>query len=237
MSAAPYAYVGSELELFEQAVHWKAWIGEVLTPYLRGEVLEVGAGIGGTTPFLLNEAVTGWCCLEPDPELAGCIAAKVADGALPARCTGRTGTLAELPPDANFDAIAYLDVLEHIEDDTGELRDAAARLRPGGHLIVLGPAWPWLTSPFDEAIGHHRRYTRASLSALAPPQTTEIASRYLDAAGLLASAGNRLLLRSAQPSAAQIRFWDRRLVPLSRRLDPLLGNRVGKSVLVVWRRH
>ena len=38
------------------------------------------------------------------------------------------------------------------------------------------------------------------------------------------------------PTAGQIRFWDSVLVRLSRVLDPLLGYRVGKSVLVVWRR-
>jgi hypothetical protein len=31
-------------------------------------------------------------------------------------------------------------------------------------------------------------------------------------------------------------FWDRLLVPCSRALDPLLGYRVGKSVLGIWER-
>ncbi len=226
---------GSELELFERAVRWKAWLGELLAPYLCGDVLEVGAGIGGTTPFLLNEAATSWCCLEPDPRLAARIAARIAAGELPSRCTSRTGTIGELPREPGFDAVAYIDVLEHIEDDAGELREAAARLRPGGHLIVLAPAWPWLYSPFDAAVGHRRRYTRESLRALRPPGATEVEGRYVDSAGLLASVGNRLLLRRAAPSPAQIRLWDERLVPLSRRLDALLGRRLGRSVLLVWR--
>jgi len=63
-----------------------------------------------------------------------------------------------------------------------------------------------------------------------------VASRYLDTAGLLASTGNRLLLRSADPSEAQVRFWDRWLVPVSERLDRVLGHRVGKSLVGVWQK-
>jgi hypothetical protein len=130
----------------------------------------------------------------------------------------------------------YIDVLEHIEDDAGEIAAAAARLRLGGHLIVLSPAHPWLFSPFDAAIGHWRRYTRKGLRSLGPAGCGLVRLRMLDAVGLLASAANRLLLRSAMPTAGQIALWDRGMVPVSRVIDPVLGHRVGKSVLAVWRR-
>jgi hypothetical protein len=126
------------------------------------------------------------------------------------------------------------DVLEHIEDDAAELRRAADRLAPGGHLVVLAPAHRALYTAFDAAIGHHRRYTRAGLLALAPAGLVPVRARYLDAVGMLASLGNRLLLRSATPTTRQIQLWDRLMVPPSRLVDPLLGFAVGKSVLVVW---
>jgi len=59
---------------------------------------------------------------------------------------------------------------------------------------------------------------------------------YLDAAGMLASAGNRLLLRSAMPTERQILTWDRLLVPVSRLIDPIFAGRVGKNVLGIWRK-
>jgi hypothetical protein len=59
---------------------------------------------------------------------------------------------------------------------------------------------------------------------------------YLDAAGLLASAGNRLLLRQSMPTERQILAWDRLMIPISRAIDPLFGHRLGKSVLGVWQR-
>ncbi len=103
-------------------------------------------------------------------------------------------------------------------------------------LIVLSPADEWLYTPFDEAIGHFRRYTRSSLSAVSPPSLDLHRIFDLDAAGMLASLGNRLQLKNRMPTEAQILMWDSLLVPISRLLDPLLLlRRVGKSVVAVWR--
>ena len=52
--------------------------------------------------------------------------------------------------------------------------------------------------------------------------------------GLLASTGNRVLLKQSMPKLQQIHFWDRRLVPPSRWLDPLTLHLAGKSVLGIW---
>ncbi len=135
-----------------------------------------------------------------------------------------------------FDCILYIDVLEHIEADRAELSGAARRLAPGGALIVLSPAHAWLYSEFDRQIGHCRRYTRASLRAAVPSKVEEEAVFYLDAAGLLASLGNKILLRQSLPTARQIAFWDAWLVRASQWLDPLLGHSLGKSVIGIWRK-
>ena len=225
-----FKYAGSELELFENARNWKAyWRGQI-RGFIRGEVLEVGAGIGANTLTLAGLDYQRWTCLEPDASLAARIA--VPPGG---RHQSAVGTIGDLPAEQKFDAILYIDVLEHIEDDRGEMARAAARLKPGGTLIVLAPAHPFLFTPFDAAIGHFRRYTRASLRQAAPATLSLEKLVYLDAAGMLASAANRLLLQSSMPNKRQILTWDRLLVPVSRLLDPIFAGRVGKSVLGVWR--
>jgi hypothetical protein len=127
-------------------------------------------------------------------------------------------------------------VLEHIADDRAEMEKAASRVADGGCLIVLAPAHQFLFSPFDAAIGHHRRYGGAALQRLAPPECRLVFSRMIDSAGFFASLANRLLLRSANPTPAQVQIWDRALVPISRELDGYLGYRFGKSILAMWRR-
>ncbi len=227
-------YPGEELDLFAHASNWKAYWSDRIRSCMGPDVLEVGAGIGTNTELLRGGMAGRWVCLEPDPALAARIqASPVLDG--PARTVEVvTGTVEELPPEVQFDTVLYIDVLEHIKEDAAELARAWGLLRTGGHLIVLAPAHPALFSPFDEAVGHYRRYTRKSLRAIAPPNAGSGRFCYLDSVGVFASLANRLWLRSPVPAPAQIHFWDRRLVPLSRILDPVLGYRVGKSVLAIW---
>jgi SAM-dependent methyltransferase len=237
---AELPYVGNELELFARARNWKGYWSSVVGPYLRGDVLEVGAGLGANTQLLRAHAagVRRWVCLEPDSRLLEQLRSSVRSLRERPDVEARLGTVESLSPSEQFDAILYIDVLEHIPDDALEIRRAAARLRDGGHLIVLSPAHGCLFSPFDKAIGHHRRYTRESIKQTAKGIDRLRMERcwYLDACGLFASAANKLMLRQSMPTLSQILFWDRVLVPGSRVLDHLLFHRVGKSVLAIWKR-
>lgn len=229
-------YVGAELEVFARARRWKDYVRHELRPSLGRRVLEVGAGIGAGTRALCTGHEERWVCLEPDPDQAARLRAQLAAGELPGCCSVQAGTVADLPATPTFDTALYLDVLEHIDDDRGELARVAERLEPGGRLVVLSPAHAWLFSPFDAAIGHVRRYTRATLSAAAPAGWTCERLDYLDAAGLLASASNRVLLRRSLPTPSQLALWDGVLVRLSRHVDRRLGYRLGKSIVGVWRK-
>lgn len=228
-------YIGNELELFLHARNWKSYWSGVVQPYVNGDVGEVGSGIGANTAMFCQPEVKSLTCIEPDPRL-------LAEGEKRQPLTNFPiqffcGTLDALPPASTFDTLAYIDVVEHIENDQAEVRRAIDRLSPGGHLIVLCPAHQWLFSPFDKAIGHYRRYNRNTLSALFPSAGGQFVSQiYLDSVGLLASLLNRLMLRQSMPTASQIKTWDQFLVPLSRIVDPLIGRMFGKTVVVVWRK-
>ncbi len=64
---------------------------------------------------------------------------------------------------SSFDMVVATDVLEHIEDDSGALKEWARVLRPNGHLLITVPAYQWLWSEHDESLHHHRRYTASQL--------------------------------------------------------------------------
>jgi SAM-dependent methyltransferase len=231
-----YRYEGDELGLFEHAVNWKRYFNSHIGRHIRGHVLEVGSGLGGTTRLLCDGRQSSWVGLEPDAALAEEMRQRLAREPLPLPVEVRVGTLADLPADDLFDTVLYIDVLEHIEDDRAEMARAAAHLAPGGRVIVLAPAHQFLYTPFDKAIGHYRRYSAPMLREAAPPELREERVFYLDSVGLLASLGNRLLLKSAHPSLRQIRFWDRFLVRTSRLADWLFFHRLGKSVVGIWRK-
>jgi len=85
-----------------------------------------------------------------------------------ARARGYRGvavaSLAALPfDDATFDLVAATDVVEHVADGVGAVRELVRVTRPEGHLLITVPAYQWLWSDSDVQLGHHRRYTRLEI--------------------------------------------------------------------------
>jgi SAM-dependent methyltransferase len=231
-----FKYVGTELDLFAAVCNWKSYWSRQVRPFLGGDVLEVGAGLGSNTRFLDIEDTGRWVCLEPDPELAAQLERNLKQTKKKHRAYDVVcGTLKTLPAQ-QFDTIVYIDVLEHIEDDRDELNTAASYLAHRGCLVVLCPAHQRLFTAFDASVGHFRRYNRSMLRNISPTGLQLERMRYLDCAGMLASAANLVFLNQSMPSKSQLGFWDHCMVPISRVLDKLVLYSVGKSILAIWRK-
>jgi SAM-dependent methyltransferase len=99
--------------------------------------------------------------------------------------------------EGSFDVAVLLDVLEHVADPVVMLRHACRALRPEGGIVVTVPAYPCLFGPWDEHLGHYRRYTMARLREDA------------DAAGLQVRWLNYWNAFSL-PAAIVVRYWQRR---------------------------
>lgn len=79
---------------------------------------------------------------------------------------GVCGSALELPfPDATFEVVSAYDVVEHFADERAIIAELGRVLRPGGRFLVSVPAYQWAWTGFDVGSGHHRRYTRARLTA------------------------------------------------------------------------
>lgn len=224
-------YAGGELELFAEARNWKRYWSSVLRPFVRGRVLDVGCGIGANADFLWNEGVARYTFLEPDGRLLAQVPehAWASDAQSAERVQGTTSDLRG----KQFDTILYIDVIEHIEDSRAELQRAHGLLAPGGHLLILVPAFQFLYSEFDKAIGHHRRYDKRLLKQELPPGMELLTLCYLDSMGLLLSLGNKWFLKQGEPSVRQIHFWDRSVVPVSRVTDKIFLHSFGRSLLAI----
>ncbi|MGD0482232.1 MAG: class I SAM-dependent methyltransferase, partial [Terracidiphilus sp.] len=134
-----FRYVGSELKLFAAAWNWKTYWSAQIRPFLKGDTLEVGSGIGSNAQFLDLGGEGRWVCLEPDQDLAEQLIGNLGETTPRRASEAVCGTLQSLAGQ-QFDTIIYIDVLEHVENDKEELNRAAEHLRDGGHLIVLSPA-------------------------------------------------------------------------------------------------
>jgi 16S rRNA A1518/A1519 N6-dimethyltransferase RsmA/KsgA/DIM1 with predicted DNA glycosylase/AP lyase activity len=80
-----FRYVGSELDLFASCRNWKAYWAAQVRPFILGDVLEVGAGIGSNTALLDFDRLRRWVCLEPDARLAEQLARNLARSNCPQR--------------------------------------------------------------------------------------------------------------------------------------------------------
>ncbi len=66
-------------------------------------------------------------------------------------------------PDAVFDALVSLDVVEHVEDDVAALREYQRVVKPGAPLVLTVPAYMWAWSDHDVTLGHRRRYQQRTI--------------------------------------------------------------------------
>lgn len=143
--------------------HWwfrgrRSVIAAVLNevPANAGVVLDAGCGSGGNAAIYTRFGTL----LGVDTEMAALRGA---------RSRGYRGvgvaSLAGLPfRDGAFDVVCATDVVEHVADDLGALRELRRVTRAGGHLLVTVPAYRWLWSDSDVQLGHFRRYTRAEIT-------------------------------------------------------------------------
>jgi SAM-dependent methyltransferase len=66
-------------------------------------------------------------------------------------------------PPGTARAVVMLDVLEHLADPIGTLKNVAKALRGDGGLLLTVPAYPALYSDWDRKLGHQLRYTTSEL--------------------------------------------------------------------------
>jgi 2-polyprenyl-3-methyl-5-hydroxy-6-metoxy-1,4-benzoquinol methylase len=225
-----------DLERLGTARHFFDWVLDEFGPYLRGRVLEVGAGIGTITRSLVERYPdVSIVALEPAENVHRELASFAA---LEQRVVVHRQTLADWTPDKCFDAVLYLNVLEHIDDDARELHLAAAALCPGGSLLVFGPALQWLYSELDYQAGHYRRYSLRRLRELAVSAGLEVVSlRYFDVLGVPPYYLVYRLLRRDDISGSTLWGYDRIAVPLSRKLQRVVGHPpLGKNVILIARK-
>jgi 2-polyprenyl-3-methyl-5-hydroxy-6-metoxy-1,4-benzoquinol methylase len=228
-----------DLERLGTAKHFFDWVLDEFDAFLEGRVLEVGAGLGTITRRLVDRYPSlSIVALEPAenvfPDLDSF-------AALEPRVAARCQTLAEYRPSSGerFDAVVYINVLEHIDDDAGELRLAAGVLRRGGAVLVFGPALGWMYSELDYKAGHYRRYRLRRLRKLASDAGLEIVSaRYFDLLGVAPYALVYRLLRHDDITGSTLWGYDRVVVPLSRMLQRRLLPRppLGKNVILIARK-
>lgn len=215
------------------ATNYFAWQARLVTPELGQRVIEIGCGMGNFTRALLDrESVIA---LDNDAECIDRLRQQYRD----------RGNLHTLVCDAadlrgadlsafRADSCVCLNVLEHIEDDSGALQAMASILPRDGRIVLIVPAFEHLYGPIDRNLGHYRRYSKRSIQALAQASDLKIRKlRYMNFAGFFGWWVNAHLLRRDRQSEKQIEFFDRLIVPVMSRIEAVVPPPFGQSLFVV----
>ena len=219
-------YEGWELKFFDNAKNFRSYQFSLIKNYLNGSVAEIGPGNGTFYDFYKNY-INIVHLYEPSINFIYNLHKKKNHKTEIFNCY-----FIEKPK--FYDAIIYMDVLEHIESDKNEVEKAFNSLKKGGKLIINVPAFSFLYSQFDKDIGHYRRYSKKSLNNLLTTfPFEEITMKYYDSIGFLLSFLSKKINKDYRKNfGTKIKIWDS-LIPIAKFLDLLLINRFGKSLIVI----
>lgn len=216
----------------ESAENYKRWLLDLVRPYITGRTLEIGAG-RGTYSRELREMGTGLTAVEPSAHGAERLAERV-EGLT--ATTVVQGTISDVD-DAGYGAAVMLNVLEHIEDDDAAMIEVHERLEVGGSLCIWVPAFPSLYGNFDRRVGHHRRYRRSQLRALAERTGYDVVEcRYANLPGFFAWFAIVRVLGVSPTAGGLSKVYDRFVVPIVRSVERRVRPPFGQSLLVVARK-
>ncbi len=226
-------WVGSKsLEIMKSATSYNKWVFSFIEPYISGDILEIGGGIGNFTPLLLNNGRVVSIDIRKEylPKIK-----KVTKG------LAQVG-LGDIEKNKywfggkKFDSAICLNVLEHIDDHKKALRNMYGLLKKGGYLCLLVPAHQLFFGKMDENLGHYRRYSKNSLKTLLRNTGFKIIkTKYLNPLGGLGWLLNSRVTKRKMVPVNQVKFFDwfaRPFLLLEKYYDPPFG----LSVLIIGKK-
>ena len=236
-SSGDHRDVGQEtLQHLESFEAYAGWIHRKVQPYTGQRILEIGTGIGNNVPFLLSQHTTRLALTDFRQSYVDILHKKYGDYDN-IDIYHYDATL--MPPDEltrfGADTLVCLNVLEHIEQDRIALSRFYDLLQPGGHCIILVPAFQWLYSQMDKYLEHYRRYNMHELqSKMEEAGFITRQALYFNLIGALGWFFTGKILREKYIKSRHV-FLQKLLLPMSYAIDKL-SLPLGLSVICVGKK-
>ena len=215
-----YADPGAKiLDSLAGTKRFNRWMADTVRPFVGTRVLELGAGIGNMTQHLARGRKI-YVASDIDEEHMARLRVRFRGRPnLEIRRCDLCDAADFQPLLGSFDSVVCLNVVEHVEDDLGALRNIFSALKPGGRAIILVPQDQKAYGTLDEVLGHYRRYSEAQLRARMEEAGFEV-ERMLHFNRVTRPGWrfNGQVLKRRSFSRFQLKVFDT-LVPLWRRID------------------
>jgi 2-polyprenyl-3-methyl-5-hydroxy-6-metoxy-1,4-benzoquinol methylase len=231
----------SNLELDAQSHRFTRWLYREVSAELKGDVLEIGSGIGTYSEKIVRDKLPACHIMLTD------IAPSYIE-ALTKRFSSSNNNVSVSKLDLNrkedyekigyekFDSILGLNILEHVENDEFALQQLYKLLKDEGMMVLLVPCHKFLYNVLDKKAGHFRRYTKKELEYKVS-KTQFIIQRifYFNMLGIVGWYLNGSLAKNPQINGTAYRIFDS-LVPISQYIERLAGRRLGLSIICYLRK-
>jgi hypothetical protein len=237
------ALTTSDTRLQTQVLHglsqghrYRRWLADLARPHLGAHPIEIGAGTGDyALEWVGSSGVMSFTATEADDHRCAHLAYRFRGHPVVRTRQLRLGGAADSDvAQAHSSALAF-NVLEHIDDDVAALASMRSLVAPGGTVVLIVPAFESAMSDFDVAVGHFRRYSRASLSqALGSAGLRPVEIRYVNPMGLIAWYVAVKAMGLEPGDGWLTRLYDRMVVPIARATDRT-NMPFGQSVFAVAR--
>lgn len=229
---AEFTYSGTELDSLAHARNYYAWVLRQFEPYLGARVVEVGAGIGTFSEFLLSvPRVKELVAIEPAINTFPHLEKRFAGDS---RVRVINGYLNDCYKDLSANAVVAVNVLEHIADHETLLKQAHELTVPGGALLLFVPALPGIFGSLDKAFEHERRYTRTSLRKVIESSGWSVKRvTYMNLPGIAAWFLAGRVLKKTHIAPADAKAYDRLVVPLISRVESVITPPIGANLVAI----
>lgn len=225
------------LNVVAAAKGFNHWTYETIKPHLKGNVLEIGSGIGNISDFLIEDGFP-ITLSDYSPDYCSYLQKKYGAVANVKSIVSIDLLNAEFEKsykefEEQFDTVFLLNVLEHIADPQQAIINCKHLIKKNGNLIILVPAYQWLYSNFDRQLNHYKRYSSKALQTLLLANDLKIRKvQYFNALGIPGWLLYSKLLGRQKIENTEMKIFDS-IVSIGKAVDRLLKNRVGLSVIAV----
>ncbi len=229
---SPFNYSGVELDSLALAQNYYAWVLRQFAPYLGPRVVEVGAGIGTFSEFLLRaQIVKELIAIEPAANTFPHLARRFAGDSRVRTISGYLGSQSEA---FSANALVAVNVLEHVADHEAFLGHAHDAVISGGSLLLFVPALPAIYGSLDKAFEHERRYTRNSLRTVIEAAGWNVRRvTYMNLPGIAAWFLAGRIFKKTTIAAPEAKAYDRLVIPWLSRMESIVAPPIGSNLVAI----
>lgn len=228
------------LDTIAQADKFNNWMYQTIEPFCKGNILEIGSGIGNISSFFikdghrifLSDIREGYCAkLESKfKDHTNFLGTTIIDLINPEFDTKYKNHLEK------YDTVFALNVVEHIYDDTLALKNCHKLLSKNGHAVILVPSYQVLFNQFDKELGHYRRYTKSTLNNVFLKSNFQVTHKqHFNFVGILGWFVSGQILKKKEIPKGQMKLYNT-LVPIIGLIDKVIFNSVGLSTIIVGKK-